>query len=513
MSRGREALLQLLLAAAVLTSGQAPAPRGAAPADVFSAERAAQHLHAVWQGIGPHPTGSAANQLVRERLQDRLTLLGFAHAPPDAPGSTWHVASGSVAGRPINNLVARIDGAPGPALVLSCHYDSAPEGPGVSDDGVGVAAVLEVARALLAEAPLSRPVVLLINDGEEAGLLGARLFLDAHPWSTDLDGVINLEARGTGGPSLMFETSGPDAHLVDLFARYHPRPVSSSAFTEVYRRMPNATDLTIVRQHGVPGLNFAFIHGASRYHTALDDLDHVDLGSLQHHGDGALALARAALAEGFTHDTTDDAVYFDVAALGIVRWPARFTLPLAALTWLALTATALRQRPWRALLSLPAAWLGAAALGLPFVSWVAEPFPDTVLPTLTLACGLALASLFAASRLAGPHTAQARWTAGWWWHATLGLLLAATLPGLSYLFVAPAALAAICGLLDRDPLGARWRSLLPALLAAVVWVRLLHLLPVALGAHLVPLYALCAAIYLGVVRDSLTAAAPPPGPS
>ena len=42
----------------------------------------------------------------------------------------------------------------------------------------------------------------------------------------------------------------------------------------------------------IPGVNAAFMDGISRYHTRNDDTDHLDPGSLQHHGTHALALAR-----------------------------------------------------------------------------------------------------------------------------------------------------------------------------------------------------------------------------
>lgn len=83
-----------------------------------------------------------------------------------------------------------------------------PAGPGASDDGAAVATVLEIARILAARPASRHPVVLLITDGEEAGLLGAFLFVREHPLAKQVRAAVNLDARGTSGPSLMFET-GP----------------------------------------------------------------------------------------------------------------------------------------------------------------------------------------------------------------------------------------------------------------------------------------------------------------
>ena len=39
---------------------------------------------------------------------------------------------------------------------------------------------------------------------------------------------------------------------------------ATSLAVEVYRRMPNSTDLTVFLEAGIPGLNFAFISGVAR---------------------------------------------------------------------------------------------------------------------------------------------------------------------------------------------------------------------------------------------------------
>ena len=93
------------------------------------------------------------------------------------------------------------------ALMLCAHYDSVPTGPGASDNAAGVAVVLETLRALKAGPPLERDVIALFPDGEENGFHGSRLFVDEHPWAKDVSVVLNFDARGNSGPSIMFETS------------------------------------------------------------------------------------------------------------------------------------------------------------------------------------------------------------------------------------------------------------------------------------------------------------------
>ena len=146
-------------------------------------------------------------------------------------------------------MLARLDGAQqGPAVLLAAHYDSVPAGPGESDDGIGVAAVLEAARALKSlPAPL-HTVIFLIDDGEEAGLLGARAFVDFHPWASEVKAAVNVDARGTSGPSLMFETGSANDWAVRLYARSIARPATSSIAYTIYKQLPNDTDFSGVQK-------------------------------------------------------------------------------------------------------------------------------------------------------------------------------------------------------------------------------------------------------------------------
>ena len=54
------------------------------------------------------------------------------------------------------------------AILINAHFDSVPGSPGGSDDGVGVACMLEVARSLGHGPALKNPVVFLFNGAEES---------------------------------------------------------------------------------------------------------------------------------------------------------------------------------------------------------------------------------------------------------------------------------------------------------------------------------------------------------
>src|SRR5687768_208107 len=244
---------------AVLARLEPPAPKGAdAPAAEFSAARGIELLRSLAGDGSPHPAGSPANDRIRETIVAELRRLGYE---PTVQEGVACSPGGNCAR--LRNVVAR-QGAEGTgrAVLLMAHYDSVQAGPGVGDDLSGVATVLETARALKAGPPPERPVILLLTDGEEIGLLGAELFVNRHPWAAEVEAVVNLEARGTSGPSLMFETIGDDALPVGRYAGAAPRPITSSVYATIYEALPNDTDLTVFKNRKdrrYHGLNFAFI--------------------------------------------------------------------------------------------------------------------------------------------------------------------------------------------------------------------------------------------------------------
>jgi hypothetical protein len=128
----------------------------------------------------------------------------------------------------------------------------------------------------------------------------------------------------------MFETSDRNGWLIEEFARSVPSPISHSLAYEIYRLLPNDTDLTVFRKAGLPGLNFAFISGLPYYHTSLDRIENLDGRSVQHHGSYALALARRFGNEGLGDRRQANAVYFDVLGYTLIRYPGGWVIPFTA---------------------------------------------------------------------------------------------------------------------------------------------------------------------------------------
>lgn len=472
-----------------------PARVGEAPPGEFSAARAEATLRRLVPDDEPHPTGSPAQARLRARLLTELERLGLE---PTVQSGIACSPEGTCA--EVHNVVAGVPGtspAPGWEVAVMAHYDSVPAGPGIGDDGQGVASVLEIARSLLA-APAPRGVLLVLTDGEELGLLGARLFVDLHPASRGLRAVVNLEARGTRGPSLMFETTAGGAWLVERYAS-SPRPVASSLFAAAYRALPNDTDLSVLARRGIQGVNFAFVGGVENYHTPRDELAALDWRSVQHQGDAALSTVRR-ISERGPEPAGADAVFFDVLSAGVVRLPAWLMAPTAALSLLlfagCVVAELRRERGYarelgRGFLALFAAWLlpalMAAALGGVLVLLGALPFPIVAHPWPLLSALLLLASAGAALSLGltpSPARARACFDVTWLTWLSAGLLLALVWPVVSYLAVLPGLVAGVARLAMRPGRGAKLTLacvLGCATVAALLWFPPLSLLYPTLG--------------------------------
>ena len=347
-------LLLLGLTAAVLAMRPpAPAPADAGPG-VFSAGRAMTDVRAIAQR--PHPIGSAESVRVQDYLLKRMADLGLQ--PQARP-----FASDRGKGR---NLISVLPGRDrqAPALLLMAHSDSVPTGPGAADDAAGVAAVLETVRAL-AIAPRQRDVMVLFTDGEEAGTLGAKAFFASDPARAHVGLVINLEARGDRGRAVMFETNRGAAPLIHALVDTDSLAGASSLMPDLYRRLPNGTDLTEALEHGYAGLNFAFFGGFDAYHRPSDTPQALDPGSLQHIGEQVLKAVRAlTTTTAALPGRAPDQTYADILGGPVLQYPAAAGWVLALLAGGGLAAYALRPA-WRGRLSLAGVGVGASAfLGL-----------------------------------------------------------------------------------------------------------------------------------------------------
>jgi Peptidase family M28 len=326
----------IVVAVLAVRAVRAPEARPATSAEnEFSAERAMAHVHEIARV--PHPVGSEADNSVRQYLIGQLTQLGLQPRVFSSIGISSN-GQNTVAGR-VNDIVGRLAGrSGGPTIMLMAHYDSVYRAPGAADDAAGVAAILETLRALRHGPALQRDLVVLFTDGEEAGLLGARAFAHSDPLIKDVGVILNFEARGNSGPSLLFETSTNNQALIDAVGHAAPYPIGSSLFYELYKMLPNDTDVTVFRPLHIPALNFAFGEHLVAYHSSLDTADNLSTASLQHHGSYCLSLAKyfGQSDLGELNSAHSDDIFFNWYGHKLITYNQRWVLPMELITTLLL---------------------------------------------------------------------------------------------------------------------------------------------------------------------------------
>ncbi|HET8839083.1 MAG TPA: M20/M25/M40 family metallo-hydrolase [Flavobacteriaceae bacterium] len=295
----------------------------------FSTERAMQHVEKIAQF--PHSVGTVEHSLVRNYLVSELEEMGLEVQTQQA----YVLNDDRILGRP-QNIIAKIEGTnpQKKALLVLSHYDSAVHSSyGASDAGSGVATILEGIRAFLATGmEHENDIIILFSDAEEIGLLGAKLFVEQHPWAENVGLVLNFEARGSGGPSNMIvETNGGNSAMIAGFAAAHPEfPVATSLMYSVYKLLPNDTDSTVFREEkGIPSFFFAFIDDHFDYHTALDIPKNLDFNSLEHQGSYLMPLlTHFSNAELEELAAPNDDVYFNFQGIGMVHYSFSWIFPM-----------------------------------------------------------------------------------------------------------------------------------------------------------------------------------------
>ena len=166
--------------AAAPPAGAPPAPVGVADGPLardltagVSADAAFAHLEALQrvadENGGNRATGTPGYDASVEYVVGRLRGLGFE------VGTPTYEADGA-SGR---NVIAQTrTGDPGRVVVIGAHLDSVEEGPGVVDNGSGVAALLEIAARLGPEPQVRNAVRFAFFDAEEDGAVGSQAYVE-----------------------------------------------------------------------------------------------------------------------------------------------------------------------------------------------------------------------------------------------------------------------------------------------------------------------------------------------
>lgn len=306
----------LILFVAVVLSGflayglwTLPEPQ---PADFegFSSARVVEDIKVISQK--PHSVAHPEERSqVREYLMERLRTMGadtvmqFCYDSIVGPQNK-HVEYTFDAVDILAEFSPASESASGTDLMLIAHYDSRYSQPmprdtvwsfGAADDGYGVGVILEtVSLALKNRNEWKQGVKVLFTDAEEPGMKGMKAIWENNREVFGNVGlVINVEARGTWGPALLFEACPGNAKVQELYASTAKYPYTYSLTTVVYQFLPMFTDFTIVKDE-LPGLNFSNIADVNHYHTDLDNISNISEKTIQHYGEQIYPLVSEYLA-------------------------------------------------------------------------------------------------------------------------------------------------------------------------------------------------------------------------
>lgn len=242
--------------------------------------------------------GTPGNARARAFLVERLREIGVEPLGPGAAGGSpvaetrgYGVEFPAVIGQdnaPVQgvNLVGRIAGTAGggPLIVLGAHYDhlGVREGEifnGADDNASGTSGVLALAEHLVANRPLHTVVVVLF-DGEEGGLRGARAFVGNPPLPlAEVGLMVNLDMVGRNDagelyavgthhrPGLVPLVEGVAAEAPVTLLMGHDRPDLPPGDD-----WTNASDHGPFHQAGVPFLYFG-VEDHPDYHQPTDTVE------------------------------------------------------------------------------------------------------------------------------------------------------------------------------------------------------------------------------------------------
>lgn len=228
------------------------------------------------------------------------------------------------------NVIAQTKtGSPSDVVAVGAHLDSVPAGPGINDDGSGVAAVLETALQMGSSPPVRNAVRFGFWAAEEVGLLGSANYVKSLNVDQLRDIALYLNFDMLGSPNPAYFTMDGDQSAPPGPRREQPRIPEGSAGIErtlvAYLAAAGKTaqdtsfegrsDYEPFTQAGIPAGGIfsgaegdmsaeqASLWGGTagqpydpNYHQKTDTLDHVDRTALGING-GAAAYAVALYAQ------------------------------------------------------------------------------------------------------------------------------------------------------------------------------------------------------------------------
>ena len=186
------------------------------------------------------------------------------------------------------NVIAEIPGTDraDEVVMLGGHLDSWHAGTGATDNAIGCAVMMEVARILTAIGVEPRRTIrVALWSGEEQGLLGSQAYIKEHfgtaeepkPVFDSFAGYFNIDS-GTGGARGMTVFGPPAAGTIlgEALAPFQDLGILGATTTRSRRR--GGSDHTSFNEAGLPGIGVLqdpIEYGSYTWHTNLDTYERI----------------------------------------------------------------------------------------------------------------------------------------------------------------------------------------------------------------------------------------------
>ena len=214
------------------------------------------------------------------------------------------------AAAPLRNVIAQTrTGDPAAVVMIGAHLDSVPDGPGIVDDGSGVAALLEIATRLGGSPQTRNAVRFAFFGSEEEGAVGSTAYVESLTAEERQNIMLYLNVDMIASPNAGYLVQGGKG--ADLSAAGPPGSgaIAAVMVDELAKTGVNAEIIEFVGDDEAPFVEAGIPSGGAEngdqqsptaqqaqtwggqagqpfdrcYHTACDRLDNVNRAVLQHY--------------------------------------------------------------------------------------------------------------------------------------------------------------------------------------------------------------------------------------
>jgi Zn-dependent M28 family amino/carboxypeptidase len=221
----------------------------------------------------------------------------------------------------VHNVIAESHAVAERIVMLGGHLDSVHDGPGINDNGSGIAALLEIARVIADDHPTVR-VRFAFWGGEEFGLLGSRAYVESLPSAERAEIAAYLNFDMLGSPNfvpIVYDApsaSPGSAAITDFLVRY----LGDAGVGAEREDIGNSSDHVSFNSIGVP--TGGIFSGASEIKSAAQ------AESYGGSGDAPMDACYHLACDTLTNVNVDQVVVFAGAALAVLVALASGHVPL-----------------------------------------------------------------------------------------------------------------------------------------------------------------------------------------